>query len=55
MQNLNSIGYLATLVLMCLSVLGLFYGAVDVYAFIALILYGTVSGCYFVYRDYVGE
>jgi len=55
MQNLNCLGFLATLILMWLSVVGLFYGAVDVYAFIALIIYGTVSGCYFVYRDYMGE
>jgi len=55
MQNLNCLGYLAALVLMCLSVIGLVSGAVSVFSFIALIIYGTVSGCYFVYRDYMGE
>ena len=48
-------GYLASLVLMCLAVFALSTGAIDAAAFVACVIYGTVSGCYFVYRDYKGE
>jgi len=48
-------GYLASLVLMCLAVFALCTGAIDAAAFIACIIYGTVSGCFFVYQEFKGE
>ena len=50
-----STGYLCALALMLVAVAALFNGAISVYEFIACILFGTVAGCYFVYRDYMGE
>ena len=52
---LNSTGYLASLVLMCLAVLGLFTGDISAGEFIACILCGTATGVYFVYREMKGE
>ena len=48
-------GYLASLVLMLMAVLGLSIGDISTGEFIACVLFGTVAGCYFVYRDYMGE
>jgi hypothetical protein len=48
-------GYLCSLVLMCLTVFALSTGAIDAAAFIACIVYGTVSGCFFVYQEFKGE
>jgi hypothetical protein len=48
-------GYLSSLVLMCLAVFALSTGAIDAYGFIACIVYGTVSGCFFVYQEFKGE
>jgi hypothetical protein len=48
-------GYLASLVLMLLAIAALFNGAIGAYEFIACVLFGTVAGCYFVYRDYMGK
>lgn len=50
-----STGYLASLVLMCLALAGLFTGAIGVYAFMACIVYGVVTGCYFVYLEMKGD
>ena len=52
---LNSTGYLASLVLMLLSIAALFNGAISVYEFIACILFGTAAGVYFVYREMGGK
>jgi hypothetical protein len=48
-------GYLSSLVLMLLAVLGLSTGDISASEFIACILCGTVTGIYFVYRDYMGK
>jgi len=48
-------GYLASLVLMLLAVASLFTGDISAGEFIACILCGTVTGIYFVYRDYMGK
>ena len=48
-------GYLASLALLLLAIAALFHGAIGEFEFIACVLFGTVAGCYFVYRDYMGE
>ena len=48
-------GYLASLVLMLMAVLGLLTGDISAGEFIACILCCTVTGNYFVYRDYMGK
>ena len=47
-------GYLASLVLMCLAVLGLFTGDINAIEFMACIVCGTATGVYLVYRDIKG-
>jgi hypothetical protein len=54
-QMFYATGYLASLVLMLLAIAALFNGAIGAYEFIACVLFGTVAGCYFVYRDYMGK
>jgi len=51
----NRLGYLASIVLFFLAIIGLTQGIYDALDFVCLIAFGTVSGCYFVYQEWIGE
>lgn len=48
-------GQLASLALLGLSMFGLFYGAFDAIEFMSLMVFGTVSGLYFIRQEWKGE
>jgi hypothetical protein len=48
-------GQLASLGLLCLTTFGVFYGAFDALEYLSLMVFGTVSGLYFVYQEWKGN
>ena len=55
MQTLNRVGYISSLILISLSVVGLTQNAFDAITFMALVIFGVISGCLFVYLEWAGE
>jgi len=51
----NRIGQMACIALLCLTEVGVFANAFSFVEFLALMVFGTVAGCYFVYREMAGE
>jgi uncharacterized membrane protein len=51
----NRLGYLASITLFFLAIIGLTQGFYDAFEFVCLIAFGTVSGLYFVYQEFIGE
>jgi uncharacterized membrane protein len=49
----NRLGYLASIALFFCAIIGLTQGFYDAFEFICLVLFGTVSGCYFVYQEFI--
>jgi uncharacterized membrane protein len=49
----NRLGYLASIALFFLAIIGLTQGFYDALEFICLVLFGTISGCYFVYQEFI--
>jgi hypothetical protein len=51
----NRIGLMACIALLCLTEVGVFFNAFNFVEFVALMVFGTAAGVYFVCRDYKGE
>jgi len=55
MQTLHRMGYIASLALIFLAVIGLTQGVFDAWGFVSLVAVGVASGCLFVYLEWAGE